>query len=788
MLDESIRREAQIVRRLKSLDLNIGVFPCYVDEGEIKFSDRVAPFLITKFCFGIRPLGLFAFDTQRGELQYWIRAARLLGELHKRRIVHGDIHQGNLLIDSASRPVLLDFGNSQYNSRFSFLKRSSQRHFGPAVAMHADEVTSPHDLLLPSFDVMCLMEVANTRLAKYFEDGDWERAAHTLSSHSDRYAALLRVCRAPAPEHRPKDGSALADGFEKVLSGPTFAFRPDSNALAKVILRRYPRLTAATIAFAVIMFACVGLLLARQQQLKREAERDAIALERLQASNAIAIESIQDFLSASVERDRLLEEVPSTTRELLGKRLVALMQADVLTVDARTTALEVGLQLASSVMELDGWKASMPIIQACVLEAQKIAVTNGGMRERLLEIQANAVLVKILNEKGSLSAEKSMEARALSRKTADEWLEVPVEQLNIPERILYCSTAVAIARDALYPQRREKWFKDENGERLWQVLDRSIRVASQDKEKNIVQLIELKCLLGLAKHKGAFVGSSHYPSGPNIGPLAQQDYHSALDLIRSYAGKSSSFTPRQTRQIEARIKSVLGMSYTNQLRYVEARKLLSDAYAIREVTSKEFPGSLRRQREFISTGWNYADAIQREAVAQFQSVDTSSIHREEIAIRTVVVEKCKEVLERDRNSDTEMDYLVNSTRLATAYVLVGQVATANDILLDVEKRVGLDCFEFTRLGLEGVVALAVLKHSHTSEHYALKLHHYVDQLVEFMEDRPNKLEPPWKRRFAKHSKMFIHAATSIQCAELKKMGSWEICKCKVADWEGLNSR
>lgn len=78
MLDESIRREAQIVRRLKSLDLNIGVFPCYVDEGEIKFSDRVAPFLITKFCFGIRPLGLFAFDTQRGELQYWIRAARLL--------------------------------------------------------------------------------------------------------------------------------------------------------------------------------------------------------------------------------------------------------------------------------------------------------------------------------------------------------------------------------------------------------------------------------------------------------------------------------------------------------------------------------------------------------------------------------------------------------------------------------------------------------------------------------------------------------------------------------------
>jgi hypothetical protein len=740
--------------------------------------------LITQCLFGLKRIELSSNESQLTETWFWISTARLLGEVHRHRIVHGDIHEGNLFLDSANRPVLLDFGNSQVRKRFEFLTRSTQRHFGPAVAMHADEVASPHDRLSPAYDVMCLMEVANGRLKQYFEKGDWQRGMDSPSEAADRYQALLRVCRAPAPEYRPADGNSLAASLQEVASGSRLTFRPVWWAPGKVFVRRYPRLLAAATLLCTLMLLSIGLLISRQIQLKEAAGRDAIALERLRASNAITIGLIQDFLAASSEQDELLEEVSGTTRRRLGERIETLLRSDVLTFDARVATLAIGLKLTNAVMELDGWEAALPIARLCVEDAKQIAATNQGTPVRLFKLQAKAILSKALY----LVDPKSLEAKSLAMDSADGLLRVSRQGLSTLERVHYCEAAIDVSTHALYPQRSEAWFKNEKGERLWLLLTHAIEIARDDQEKQVTQFAELQRLFGLAMHKGAFFGSSRYPSDVDLAAaLVQDSYHSALEVLSRYEEKSGGITARQARQIKARVNSVLGMSYTNQGRYAEAQAVLHDAFAIRDVIATEFPGSLRRQREFISTGWNYADAIRCEATLKFELPEASSIHRREISIRSAVVQRCQELLTKDRNSDSEEYYLVNATRLAIAYAMLGDFSTANEQLLEVENYLGLDCLEYSRIGLGSVTALSVLSKFNAENRYVLQLEHCIGQINQSLEDTSSEMTQSKKLRFEKHSRMFIHAANSVECIALKQIDGWDAFLTRMDEWQKLDS-
>jgi len=786
-LEASIRNEACVLRRLPREDLKFGKLPNYICSGEVTLPTlhgRSSPYLITQCLFGLKRIELSCNESQLTETWFWIMTARLLGEVHRHRIVHGDIHEGNLFLDSANRPVLLDFGNSQVRKRFEFLTRSTQRHFGPAVAMHADEVASPHDRLSPAYDVMCLMEVANGRLKQYFEKGDWQRGMDSPSEAADRYQALLRVCRAPAPEYRPADGNSLAASLQEVASGSRLTFRPVWWAPGKVFVRRYPRLLAAATLLCTLMLLSIGLLISRQIQLKEAAGRDAIALERLRASNAITIGLIQDFLAASSEQDELLEEVSGTTRRRLGERIETLLRSDVLTFDARVATLAIGLKLTNAVMELDGWEAALPIARLCVEDAKQIAATNQGTPVRLFKLQAKAILSKALY----LVDPKSLEAKSLAMDSADGLLRVSRQGLSTLERVHYCEAAIDVSTHALYPQRSEAWFKNEKGERLWLLLTHAIEIARDDQEKQVTQFAELQRLFGLAMHKGAFFGSSRYPSDVDLAAaLVQDSYHSALEVLSRYEEKSGGITARQARQIKARVNSVLGMSYTNQGRYAEAQAVLHDAFAIRDVIATEFPGSLRRQREFISTGWNYADAIRCEATLKFELPEASSIHRREISIRSAVVQRCQELLTKDRNSDSEEYYLVNATRLAIAYAMLGDFSTANEQLLEVENYLGLDCLEYSRIGLGSVTALSVLSKFNAENRYVLQLEHCIGQINQSLEDTSSEMTQSKKLRFEKHSRMFIHAANSVECIALKQIDGWDAFLTRMDEWQKLDS-
>lgn len=785
-LEVSIRNEACVLRRLPREDLKYGKLPYYVCSGEVTLptlDGRSSPYLITQYLFGLKRINQSFNESQLTETLFWITTARLLGALHRHRIVHGDIHEGNLFLDSANRPVLLDFGNSQVRKRFEYLTRSTQRHFGPAVAMHADEVASPHDRLSPAYDVMCLMAVANGRLKQYFENGDWQRGADSTSDAADRYQALLRVCRAPAPEYRPADGMSLAAALQEVAAGSRLTFRPVWWAPGKVFIRRYPRLLAAATLFCTLMLSSMGFLISRQFQLKEAARRDAIAIERLRASNAIAIGSIQDFLTASSEQDELLDEVPGTARRLLGERIETLMRSDVLTFDARIATLEIGLKLTNAVMELDGWEAALPSARMCVEEAKQIAATNQGAPERLFELQAKAILSKVLY----LVDPRSLEAESLAMDSADGLLRVSRQGLSTQERVHYCEAAIDISTHALYPQRSEEWFKNEKGERLWLVLTHAIEIATDDQEKQVTQFAELQRLFGLMMHKGAFSGSSRYPIDVDSAALSQDAYGSALEVLARYDEQTGGITARQARQIRARVNSVLGMSYTNQGRYEEAQEVLRDAFAIRDVTATEFPGSLRRQREFISTGWNYADAILCEATFRFELPEASSIHRREILVRSSVVQRCQELLTKDRNSDSELDYLVNATRLAIAYVMLGDFSTANAQLLEVEYYLGLDCLEYSRVGLESVAALSVLSIFNVEKRYVLQLKHCIGQLNKIFDDASSDMAQSKKLQISKRNRMYIHAANSVDCTALKEIDGWNAFITKMDEWQKLNS-
>ncbi len=205
LLEKAIVNEAQVLKRLTDVPNDVGILPRWIADGAVQLADRLCPYVVTDYLFDLKPLSRLDGCSLNEHLQFWIAASQLLELLHARKIVHADLHGANLMIDSRSRPVLLDFGNSQIRQRRLPGRRVERRFFGPLVAFHVDEVLAPHRPLSCAFDVMCLVQLIQSHSHAYLsvhQEQDPNLAPHRwdgtgVQDQIARLSWLVRICTEP---------------------------------------------------------------------------------------------------------------------------------------------------------------------------------------------------------------------------------------------------------------------------------------------------------------------------------------------------------------------------------------------------------------------------------------------------------------------------------------------------------------------------------------------------------------------------------------------------------------
>jgi hypothetical protein len=750
LLESAIRNEAKVLKQLTVAKASRGEIPKYISDGHIQALGRQCPYVSMTYLFGLIPIESYIADSKSAELELCRCIAELLGEVHRCGVVHGDLHQGNILVNSMRKPTLLDFGASQIRSFLPLNRRFEKRHFGPLMALHIAEVLEPHRPLSFAFDVLCLAELMQRRLGQYFEPID-EISSQLLQGNaigigrrqqSSRFHALIRKCTEPEPEHRLRDSTKVAQALSNLEFGPAVDNRKQFLSNLRVLCRK----NFATVAFAV---TCITFLIflssiaAIQYQHQRritqdqafQAVKDGDMLLKLREANQAALVSMQELIEGATERGRVLEEVDVSVRNSVAKRLIGLMESGILDLESEVTALGLALQISGSVVELDGWEPA----KSSTLAARKLADRLQNQYGKsappevpLFAIQSLAILSRIHFEKGGVGAgEQSPQEQA--ELAARQFLELPQKNYEEPElRKKFSETGFQLAFHALYRQRDEPWSKQSHGDLLWRVLDRSLQMVTGHKPRSIRQEASLRRLRGLAMYKSAFKGAPYFTTDLSFAELAQKDYQYVLDLLRQATENADEISVREARHIQASVSSVIGMLMTNKGKFEEAQFILKETYAIRRTTADEFPGSLNRQKEFISTGWNYADAIFSEAMAKTKQADLAPVYMREIAVRKVVVEKCLQVLSRDRSRESEEAYLVNSVRLARSYYFSNQSSLALATMKEIEWTIGMENLTFQTLRFEAIPVL--LLHAKHSDKQAEFLHSYLEELLVFLND------------------------------------------------------
>lgn len=119
--------------------------------------------------------------------------------------------------------------------------------------------------------------------------------------------------------------------------------------------------------------------------------------------------------------------------------------------------------------------------------------------------------------------------------------------------------------------------------------------------------------------------------------------------------------------------------------------------------------------------------------------------------------------------------------------MLGDFSTANEQLLEVENYLGLDCLEYSRVGLASVAALSLLSKFNVENRYVLQLEHCIGQINQSLDDTSSTMTQSKKLRFSKYSRMFIHAANSVDCIALKQIDGWDAFITRMDEWQKLDS-
>lgn len=655
------------------------------------------PYVITVYWGGLRAVSRCRPDSPGQALTLWQTIANAVGHLHRIGVIHGDLHEENLFVNSAGQPVILDFGSAQLRRRKWWQPTTSGvRDFIPHVSTAIDEVALPHQKLSPAFDVFCLTQCMLHCSGSLFplDDPAGPNPLRTTSRSAKEnlkrircFHDIVRYCSANEPEFRLPTGSALASALEQANQGQVLVHRPSRLANAQVLCRRYPMLVRSLLLAAVLLLA-VGYFVADRwrlthAQLNEQVVQSARLSKTLDESNrasSIAFDSIRDLLSLTVRDDYLVSDQKKRwihLRQSLSERLALILDHNTLSEQTALESLHTGLRLIQAHYEVDGVHEAFRTCRVCLefCGRHTPASPEGRLKFRILHARVLAHAANIssqLNhledqERASLdyaiAAVELLHSIDTTQAAAHDWLEP------------YLLSSHDVLNYGLYSHRGTEWAVNRGAKLAEQILQRALAACPvQDLPlETAFALSGLYTLQAQLLHKSALpipAGRTHAEVAQDV-RFSLRQAETLLGQCEQQATLLTSISLDQIHSAQSVVSNLAGLSYTGTYEFAAAREALEKALQWREHQLQQRPGSIRSLSDCVKTTWNLADTYQSEAHRSADLAQPRTLYLKEASLRGPLVQRCKELVQMDRCQETENNHLVNALRLASAYRLAG---------------------------------------------------------------------------------------------------------------------
>lgn len=318
-------KESELLARLQ----HPGIAQIF-DAGAVPMEGGTRPFFAMELIKGV-PLNEFAAARSLGtreRLELFANVCDAVEHAHQRGVIHRDLKPGNILVDGAGQPKVLDFGIARATNsdvQVTTLQTDVGQLIGTLPYMSPEQVSGQTDRIDVRSDVyslgVVLYELMAARLPHDVSHRSLPDAASIirdaepthLSSIDSRFRGDIETIVAKAmekdPSRRYQSVGALAADIRRHLADQPIVARPASAMYQlRKFARRHKATTAATIGIALAMAGATifsSVYAVRAERAREEAQRQAdIAAAINQFLNEDLLASVAPGASRDAGRGR----------------------------------------------------------------------------------------------------------------------------------------------------------------------------------------------------------------------------------------------------------------------------------------------------------------------------------------------------------------------------------------------------------------------------------------------------------------------------------------------------
>ncbi|MEO1129106.1 MAG: protein kinase [Planctomycetota bacterium] len=267
-------------------------------------------------------------------LRLMIKVCDAVNAAHQRGVLHRDLKPGNILVDRAGEPRLLDFGLArQLEGSIDGPEGSALTITGSITGtlayMSPEQARgAPADIRSDVYAIGAMLHRLLTGIPPHDTSGEVLQALNRIAQHDvprlegidDELDTIVRQAMARAPERRYQTAGDLASDLRRYLEGAPIEAKRDSTwyVLRKGLWRYRAWVTVGCIFLALILASVtsLGVLYSRQVDARQEADtqRD-LAEQRFDEVRALANAVLREI-------DPIIRRIPGTAsaRRTLAQR------------------------------------------------------------------------------------------------------------------------------------------------------------------------------------------------------------------------------------------------------------------------------------------------------------------------------------------------------------------------------------------------------------------------------------------------------------------------------------